>query len=341
MILLILSCKDKNEESSPTNPSCTISDVSIVPGINPVTITPGEDIMIDVEVSINSNCHDFLTNFVLGPGSDKINNNSPYITGCENNNCLNNTGNCSILLIVPLSVDTGTHLIEIKADVYGGTDVVQHATNIANLEVIVNQIGSFILEIQNEVKVSQGWVTSVSSFINRSGSHTGDISLSLEGLPDLTTYYFEPNPLPGDFDTSELVINAEYNALPGEYLVTAFGSDGQVNSSDTLTLFVVEPFSLSLSQDSITIQQGMYGALIVHLSRVEGYSIPIDLSAEGNIVGQGINASFNPDPVEGIISELTIYADSLLPTGSYPLSITGSVNQLEKNATLYVLVEED
>ena len=170
--------------------------------------------------------------------------------------------------------------------------------------------------------------------------HDLEINFTLLDLPAKVDYMFDPNPVPGDESTSELTISAEYDATPGTYELQARANDGNIEKGKFITFYVIEPFFLTYSQDSIEINQGGQGTLSVFMNRMGNYSPDIYLTVSGDIIGQGIEIDLNPNPATGMTSYATINVGDGVATGNYIVTITGTVELLEKSTELEIIVVE-
>jgi hypothetical protein len=77
--------------------------------------------------------------------------------------------------------------------------------------------------------------------ILRSINYSGNVSLSVSGLPARTDFSFNNNPVPltpGNINSSALIISTRKNTTPGTYTLTITGTDGVRTRSQTVTLIV-------------------------------------------------------------------------------------------------------
>ena len=77
--------------------------------------------------------------------------------------------------------------------------------------------------------------------ILRSINYSGNVSLSVSGLPARTDFSFNNNPVPltpDNINSSALIISTRKNTPAGTYALTIRGTDGVRTHSQTVTLIV-------------------------------------------------------------------------------------------------------
>jgi subtilase family serine protease len=163
---------------------------------------------------------------------------------------------------------------------------------------------------------------------------TGNVSLSISGLPTGVTASFNPSSTAG---TSTLTLTSIATAAIGTVTVTVTGSSGALTNQISLTL-TVNPtgnFTLSTSPTSLSILQGAKGTSTITVTPQNGFNGSVGLSASG--LPSGVTASFNPTTATGK-STLTLTASSTAATGTATVSITGASGNLSNTATISLTV---
>ena len=248
---------------------------------------------------------------------------------------------CSLRINVPSGTQAGNYPIELL-----GTATLSDGRTSVDTKTLSIQIPSspdFTLSpFSGNIGVAQGFANPVTVNISRTNGHAENIDLTLEFLPSNTNYTYDPNPVPGNENSSILTISANLNAVPGDYNLRIRGSDGSNEKIASLTLFIVEPYFISLTPDTISITQGQQGTIQLGLNRIGIFTESVDLTTEGAIVGQDsvhIDTSFDPNPATGNSSTLTLTVGHAVTPGAYQLIVKGTAeNTLVKYTDLQLTV---
>jgi hypothetical protein len=341
LLLQWMSCGGEEDTSLVTG-NCEFSRIDLTLDQNSITLGKGEQQDIEVLAVVSCNCEDYLNyiEFYKVPDADYSNVNFDWAGSFDGSD---NRATGYITITVSGTAPPGTYSVEIEVEATGGTESEDIITGYTTLEVIVSS-GDFTVDVPQFFGVAQGSSTEVTASVARTNGHTADIDLSVNNLPSNITYTFSPNPVTLDDNSSQLIISAGVNAIPNDnYLLEVIGNDGNMIKHDIFHFSVFEPFFLTLSTDTIDIQQGQSALVNVYMNRSGGYSYSIDLSAQGDIVGQGdgfVEITFDPNPVESISSTATIIAGNTIEPGSYPVTFKGTVDETNKYVTLNLVVSE-
>jgi hypothetical protein len=210
------------------------------------------------------------------------------------------------------------------------------------------QENDFSIHAPNSMGVIKGQSTTADITIERTGEHNQEISLSLWTtipIPGLNPSY-EPNTIPGDESFSQLTITTNHYTIPGTFNVAVLGNDGVNNRFVYFTLYINEPFDLSLPQESVSIAQGDSVFVDVNISnKVGGWNSQVAMTVENDIIGQGeslVDTAFSPNPIpwDESSSRLKLVVGNAVPPGSYPLTITGTIPTEYRTAELQLTVIE-
>ncbi|HEY9115711.1 MAG TPA: hypothetical protein VIN10_13515 [Bacteroidales bacterium] len=352
MIFLRLECNVDTDETSLLTGDCEFSEIVITFIPNPVNIIAGNTIEVEVQVAVQSNCDEYLKSIWVSDISDYIALQQTALCG-TNSGLTSNRGACSIGVTVEPATPVGTIQKQYKITVC--SEEVSTEANpgnkksaIATLDVNVLAAPDYRLAMAPPtIGVIQGSEFSITASIERLGGHSEDITMSMQNLPQRLTYIYEPNPIPGDENSSQLTITAEPNAVPGEYSIRAICTDGTIERFVNFPLYVIEPFTLSINPATISISQGQAGTVDVNVeNRIGGFSDWVMLSIENAIIGQGTNqvdTTFNPNPIPPIdvhTSELTLSVGESVPPGSYTIIIRSLGGNVQKTAELQMTVTE-
>jgi xyloglucan-specific exo-beta-1,4-glucanase len=97
-------------------------------------------------------------------------------------------------------------------------------------------------------------------------------------------------------------------------------------------------FSISPNPTSLTINRGASGTITIPVTRTGGFTGSIALSVSG--LPSGCTASFNPNPVTGSSSVLTITCSSTATLGTAPIIITATGGGLTRSSTISLTVAQ-
>jgi len=182
--------------------------------------------------------------------------------------------------------------------------------------------------------VVRGNSTSYNITINPTNGFTGQVTLSVTGLPAGASGSFTTNPATS---TSTLSISTSATTPVGTSTLTITGVSGGLTHTTTVNI-VVNPapdFTLSSSPASQTVIQGNATSYNVTVSPTNGFAGQVTLSASG--LPAGANYTFSPNPATGT-STLSVTTASTTPAGSYTLTITGVSGSLTHTATITLVI---
>ncbi len=170
---------------------------------------------------------------------------------------------------------------------------------------------------------------------------SGDIGLTVSGLPSGATYSFTSNNQPAPY-TSTLTISTSGTTPTGTYTLTITGAGGGVTGTAHVTLEVTAPavtpdFSIDVSPNSQTVSPGNSVDYSVSVNPSPIFSNPVSLTVSG--LPSGATYSFTSNnQVPGFTSTLSISTSSSTPTGTYTLTVTGSSGSLTHSETVTLVV---
>jgi uncharacterized membrane protein len=163
-----------------------------------------------------------------------------------------------------------------------------------------------------------------------SGGFSSAVALSATGQPTGVTATFSPTSIaaPGS-GTSTLTLAVASTAVAGTYTITVTGTGGGITHTATVSLTVTAAsagtFAISVSPTSGYLYQGQSGYGVVTTTVSGGFDAVIALSATG--IPSGVTGSFSPSsigaPGSGS-SDFTLTVARNAPTGTYPITITGT-----------------
>lgn len=168
---------------------------------------------------------------------------------------------------------------------------------------------------------------------------TGDVALSLGGLPaGVGTATFTPAVV-GGAGSSQLTVTTSATAPAGTYPLTVTGTSGALVHSAQVTLVVSPPpdFGLSVSPSSRTVVRGGSTSYTVSVSSIGGFAGAVSLSVTG--LPGASTATFSPSaPVAPGSSTMTIRTSGRTPRGTFTLKVTGTSGSITHQATTTLIV---
>jgi hypothetical protein len=281
------------------------------------TVTPGGSTSYSVTMSPISGFTGEVTLSVSGLPSGASGSFSP------------NPATASSTLSVTTSAGTPT-----GSDTITITGVDGSLTHTTTVALVVNPPPDFTLSASpSSGAVGRGAPTSYSVTINPTSGFTGQVSLSVSGLPSGANGSFNPNPATS---SSTLSVTTSTSTPTGSYTLTLTGVSGTLTHVTTVTLVVSLPdFTLSASPASQTVAQGGLTSYGVTISQLAGFTGQVSLSV-GGLPG-GANGSFAPNPAT-TASTLSVTTSSITALGTYTLTITGVSGSLTHTATVALTV---
>ncbi len=184
--------------------------------------------------------------------------------------------------------------------------------------------------------VLQGGSTSYGVTIATVGGFSGQVTLSVTGLPTGATGSFNTNPAT---TSSTLAVTTAATTPAGTYTLTITGVSGALTHTTTTTLVVNIPpppdFTLSGSPASQSVTQGGSTSYGVTITPTSGFSGQVTLSVTG--LPTGATGTFNTNPAT-TTSTLAVATVATTPAGTYTLTITGINGSLTHTATVSLTV---
>ena len=234
------------------------------------------------------------------------------------------TASSTLTLTASSTAAVGQYLLTIT-----GTSGTQTASTTLSFGVFVP---GFTLSDYNNISVGQG--ASSTSYVNVNPQYgfTGNVTLSISGLPSGVTASFSPNPTTG---LSLLTVNAGSTATVGQYTLLITGTSGTQTSSTTLILGIyAQTFTVS-TYTSVSLGQGGSGTAYVYVNPQYGFTGNVTLSVSG--LPSGVTASFSTNPATAN-SILTLTASGTAALGQYLLTVTGSSGGITATTSLTLTV---
>ena len=166
--------------------------------------------------------------------------------------------------------------------------------------------------------------------------YTGTVSFSVSGLPAGATATFTPASITTSGDSTLAIATTAGTTPSGSYSLTITGTDGILTRTATVTL-VVSDFTISASPSAQSANQGATANYTVTLTPLNGFTSTVSFSISG--LPAGATATFTPASLAGSgTSALAISTTTSTPSGSYPLTITGTDGVLTHTTPITLVV---
>jgi hypothetical protein len=182
--------------------------------------------------------------------------------------------------------------------------------------------------------ISAGASTSYAISITQTGGFSGQVSLSVSGLPSGATGSFTPNPTAA---SSSLAVTTSGSVAIGTYPLTVTAVSGTLTHTMTLSLVVTPPpdFTVSASPATQTVGSGSSTSYGVTITPVNGFTGQVAFSVSG--LPAGASGAFTPNPATAS-SSLSVTTSTTTPSGTYALTITGVSGSLTHTASVSLVV---
>jgi hypothetical protein len=191
------------------------------------------------------------------------------------------------------------------------------------------------------LSVTQGTTGTVSVNLTRSGGFTGDVAVTVEGLPGTVNFTAAPATIGASATSTILTFAAAGTAVPGviNATVRATGTGVTAATAPLAITVVAAPtptYTLALANATVTATQGGTATQTVNLTRTN-FTGAVALTAEG--LPTGVTAAFNPASVTGTTSTLTLTAAAGATTGTSTVTVKGTATGIaDKTATFQLTV---
>jgi len=188
--------------------------------------------------------------------------------------------------------------------------------------------------------VTAGAGTSYTTTVTASGGFNGTVNFSVSGLPAGAAGTFNPASVATSGSTT-LSVTTSSTTPAGSYPLTITGTSGSIVHTNSVTLVVntapVPDYSISASPASQTVIQGAGTSYTATVTPVNGFTGTVTFSVTG--LPAGAAGTFNPTSVTTSgNSTLSVTTSASTPTGSYPLTITGTSGTLSHTTSVTLVV---
>jgi kumamolisin len=213
-----------------------------------------------------------------------------------------------------------------------------NGTGLFNALAGTSAAGFTVSALPTKLSVAAGGSGSATIVSTTTGSFKSAVSLSASGQPSGVTISFSPASITGT-GNSAMSIAAASTVAAGTYTITVKGTYGSTTSSATIALTVTAAppgsFSISVSPSAGSLDQGQSGYAVVTTTLSGSFNSAISLSYSA--LPSGVTASFSPASIAAPGSgsaHFNLTVSKTAPTGTYPITITGSGGGVTKTTTL-------
>ncbi len=187
--------------------------------------------------------------------------------------------------------------------------------------------------------VVPGGTTSYTVNVTPQNGFTGDVTLSVSGLPSGVTGSFSPNPVTGGSGSSTLTLTASNSTPLGNSTFMITGSSGSLVHSLTANLTVnssLGDFTGSVQPNPQNVVAGGSATYTITVSPTGGYNGNIALSVSGLPPGSTSNLSPTTIPGASGTATLTVFTANSTSQNVYPITITATSGPLSHAAIAYL-----
>ena len=190
------------------------------------------------------------------------------------------------------------------------------------------------------LSVTQGTTVSATVNLTRSGGFTGDVAITIEGLPGTVRYASAPATIGRTTSSAVITFDVAGWATPGAINATVKATGTGVNSAASalaITVVAAPTYTLAVANPTVTATQGGTATQTVNITRTGGFDGAVALTAEG--LPTGVTAAFDPQSTTGNSSTLTLSVAANTTGGNATVTVKGTVaGQADKTATLRLTI---
>lgn len=295
-----------------------------------VTLQPGQTVALPLEaVSING----FAGNVKLG---------TVFV---PNNITL--TLSTTTVTVTPSSISPFTAFIQDNQAAPG--DLTTFVTGTSGPTIAVAPIGLQITDYSmalptSAVSLPVTGSTSTGVFISSLNGFSGPVNLQVTGAPPGIVATITPNIIsvgPGNTTSAKVTITATSSATAGTFSLTITATNGPTTRLAVLAVRVTD-FSLSVSAPSLAVSGGQSASLVLTVTPINGFSLPVDLTISG--LPTGVTATIVPSTVATTSGAATAFLNLTVSRkpllGTFTVIITATSGSLNHTITLTLTVSK-
>ena len=189
------------------------------------------------------------------------------------------------------------------------------------------------------LNITQGTTGTAAVNLTRSGGFTGDVAITVDGLPGTVTYMSTPAPI-GGASSAVITFDVGGSATPGVINATVKATGTGVSAATVplaITVVAAPTYTLAVANAAVTATQGGTATQTINITRTGGFAGAVALTGEG--LPTGVTAAFDPQSATGNSSTLTLTAAANAATGNATVTVKGTASgQADKTATFQLTV---
>jgi hypothetical protein len=180
-----------------------------------------------------------------------------------------------------------------------------------------------VTALPTSLTVPQGGTGTVTVTLTRDGGFADPVNVTVEGLPSGVSVSVSPTQLTGATTQAVVTVNVASTVAAGTYTATVRASaDGVGAATTTYTLVVTaQSVAFTTSPASLSIQQGSSGTVLLNVARTN-FAGNFTPTVSGN--PSGMLVTFDPAPITGNSSQVTVNVGSGVPVNTYNVVIAAS-----------------
>ncbi|SNT41972.1 Serine protease, subtilase family [Granulicella rosea] len=190
---------------------------------------------------------------------------------------------------------------------------------------------SFTLYNYSNVSLGQGSSGTAYVYVTPANGFTGNVTLSVAGLPSGVTASFSPN---ATTSSSMLTLTAGSSAAIGQYNLTVTGTSGSLSATTTIPLTIVAP-SFTISSSNIGIGQGSTAYEYLYVNSTSGFAGSVTFSVAG--LPSGVTGTFSTNPTTYSTS-LNLSVAASVPAGTSTVTVTGVSGSLSASSSFQLTI---
>jgi Domain of unknown function (DUF1929)/PKD domain/Glyoxal oxidase N-terminus len=185
--------------------------------------------------------------------------------------------------------------------------------------------------------LSAGSSTTYTTTVSPGTGFIDTVTFSVSGVPSGATATFAPTSVSGS-GTTTLTISTTPATPGGTYPLTITATAGPIVHTNTVTLVVSGPFSVSASPSSRTVARNGNTTYTVTVTAGAGFAGTVNLSVAG--LPRSASARFSPASVSTSgNSTLTVDTKKQVSAGTYTLTITGTSGSQNHSTTVNLTIQ--